>query len=292
MEPHSLTPTRHRLNHPSFPDVTKTEYARGTILELETDGNPYYLEFANTCVVETDKGTFSGVPIFYHCKEGHYRDATATRESGYALVDAARAFQPGDEVKVAFNAGTPRCVVGFMEGGPRMCLDIFKMTVTTWQGYVQHFIHFQCSEQKVYASWDRRATNPDGTDLGLTHPGLMIFGGEVHSGTTGSSYVDWLIRVGPAMYLLQVASMLFPAPIDLIFRISAAPYSPELEASTIALGAARVLPSSSLQVQVVGDYRYPDFTEQGTFTSRMASTFSQLGAIRWCLNSSIEAQGH
>jgi hypothetical protein len=146
----------YRLDHDDLRDICRTGYAPGTIRDFGLlSTNPLTLD--DTCTVEVDGGSYTGVPILYHCRPGHYDAATGVSRGNGALTRGAWAFKYGDQVKVLLRDGAPYMVMGHDDDqGPRRCADIFRARMFCYDRNWHNWL-MQASAQRAY----RALNSPD-----------------------------------------------------------------------------------------------------------------------------------
>lgn len=271
----------YRLDHGNLGDVHKVTYAEGKILEMgvETD-DPLVLD--DTCKVEVNGGVYE-LPLFYHCRKGFYDEETATKRENEALQRAAWGFRKGQKVKVMFYSGEPVYVMGHADHQPRVCQDIFQMKMKAYRKDDYHYQGFRCSSAGVYGEFDENPLKePDGKSMRLPHKCYRLFGYREFSwGTIVGFYGDWLLKMGPAMFIFQIKSLGLPGPITGEMLIWAALYSEALEEKTIATGKVK---ESMLPTGLWSPYPFPfdeitytGFTKQSDFTRLMQDKY-----YLWC----------
>ena len=102
-------------NFKNLGEVQGWKYYQGTIVEVK--GADATEELRDTATVNVSGlGTYSGVPIFYHCQD------SAVERSNGALTGAAKAFGVGDEVLVLKEIDGDGIFVSGRVEGPKPCI--------------------------------------------------------------------------------------------------------------------------------------------------------------------------
>ena len=102
-------------NFKNLGEVQGWKYYQGTIVEVK--GADATEELRDTATVNVSGlGTYSGVPIFYHCQD------SAVERSNGALTGAAKAFGVGDEVLVLKEIDGDGIFVSGRVEGPEPCI--------------------------------------------------------------------------------------------------------------------------------------------------------------------------
>ncbi len=301
----------YRLDHPDFQDVHETTFAKGVIKDFGlAKENPIILD--ETCTVEVGGSEFEDVPFFYHCRQGAPETAPAPEpielppgwewindlipseesqeqenddgannlEDNGALKRGARGFWKGQEVKVLLQEGQPKYVVGHMDH-PHRCHNIFQVRTRDWFGN-NSIQGFMCSLRRTYGNFNESQLkdqyNKD-LNLKLTNKAYRLFGyREFQRGTVILFYGDWLIKMGPVMFILQVVSVGWPGPTTRDVVMLAALYDKDLEQQTIATGKKK----ETMYPPVIGggygtgqgphpfeSVKYKDFVKQTDFSKYM-----------------------
>ena len=341
----------YRLDHPDFGDVYETTYGKGVILDFgllkDAPGggvDPILLD--GTCTVATEKGTFSDVPIFYHCRGKIPKgappppktewddilnylmnllgglstepkdDGANTLESNGSLRRGAWAFLKGQEVKVLLQKGKPKYVVGHIpyipaptprsteespwfekisaakkalgvvtaKAIPRKCHNVFAIRCNPWffPAVKQGFIY---SLMSLYGGMSFAANPPlkdqymRNLDLNLTEKAYRLFGyREFQRGLMMLFCGDWLIKLGPVMFIFMVESIGLPGPMTTKVTILAALYDKALEKATIAQGKIKetLIPGVFHHGGWFGDLptiKYAGFVKQTAFTEFMSAAY-------------------
>jgi len=194
-------PNSWRLDHPDFPDVRATTFAKGVITDVQTlQDDP----IAPTSLVKVDLGG-DWVPLFYTPKKSFWdicldwitlQKSQDFDEEGQFYKTAWISFRPGDEVVVMLRQGVPAAVIGFADGKPRVGENIIKFVcegldqVPSSQTFYKAAFGLGLYEGPG-SPYDGEDTGPDGFDLGLTEEYPMITGG-----TTSSPTVTYWRLVG------------------------------------------------------------------------------------------------
>jgi hypothetical protein len=321
-------PNSLRIDHEDLGEVCKTTYAKGVIKDFKkVRDDP--LEVKSLVKVEVEGvGESDFIPLFYHPKPQYWDDkehqATDYNEEEQYFEKAWMSFRGDDEVVVILREGKPVAVLGFADGKPRIGEDIVKVQVESYEGEA-HTVHIQCSKKgEQYKEVDAESKGPDDLDLGLAKEAQQLcntgeqlvdtFKTEIdwwnHSFPLGTlsniagydtyyhymQYIEWLIVVGPMMYIFQVLKdnsrvyyERFPnqnVPGDTYraywgnwvygtssLKILAAIYTDELKKSILALGQS----NSDLNLKNINDdfhefqddgyfFSYPKFQYQNDFT--------------------------
>jgi len=206
-------------------------------------------------------------------------DGASSLQENHSLKRGAWAFRVGDIVKVMLQQKRPVYVMGHLgrpsigddlpQAGampPQKCCNIFQIKTYDWSGFrfwgpsvkpqgkTQGFI---CSLRKTYGNFDENPLkdqyNKDlklnftegdrGPDReGVFFPGraYRLFGyREFQRGAMILFYGDWLIIVGPVMFIFQVKSIGMPGPTTANIDMLAAIYTPELEAAAKEMGRTK-----------------------------------------------------
>jgi len=226
----------YRLDHEDFREVVEASYEKGKIVDFYTqEGLPF---LKDVCKVKLDSRVYENIPIFYHCKKGCYAEEIGRLLPDGSLRGGAKAFEVGDEAIVQLERGVPRRVVG-RTGGPRMCVDIFKMDFLGWEGR-RHFIHYVGDTQEEYCGLDQPCRDPYGEEIVCNEKGYILYGkSEFMLGTIMNYWGDFFVKVGPLMYIIRVQSIGLPGPMTGEVQVFCAVWTPELEEECQARGAAK-----------------------------------------------------
>lgn len=302
MKPVEKSLGNNRLDHVDFGEVYETTYKIGKILKFGVEQtDPLILD--DTCTVEVEGAEYEDVPIFYHCKKLCFVEGSGVQRDNGALKFGALAFEvycekdepPPDtfgfgfllpqgpdlsglsdmEVVVMMDKGQrPAYVIGHADHRPKHCLDIIKFHLQSWFAVSgQADMHFSCTKGNIYCGAGEQCAGPNGEDLKVTKEARRIHGDAEHNfGLVIWYRGDWLFCLGARMFLLEVYAVGLPHPLTRVIRISAAPYSKELEKATIEAGEDKQavwcgwghLPSS---------FGYSGFQTQTQFTRNLERIF-------------------
>lgn len=251
----------HRQDHANFGDVSKTHYKEGIIRDFGVSDTAL-MALDDTCTVEIEGGSVSGIPIFYHCRKGFYENNIREKRENGALTHAAWAFRAGQKVKVMMDGDAPYAVIGHNEPpvygsdlkAPRKCVDLFRLQWhrsigsgrTTYrppelpvtEGWLNwfmfqeawHSVTYQASTQTEYAGKDDPPIEPNGDVAEFPHRAKHIFGmREQQFGTMVYYLGDWLLVVGPVAFFINVYAIGMPGPITGSLSMRAGIWSPERE---------------------------------------------------------------
>ena len=191
----------YRLDHPDFPDVCRTTFAKGTIKEVQKiQDSPIKVKSLMKVEVEGE-GVSDFIPLFYHPKPQYWDDAdegikaTDFNQKGKYFERAWMSLRPGDEVRVMVREEKPFAVIGFDDGVPRIGEDIIKFLWSLLESKVTrnnewdggyfpsvynsestmvpegaHVCHLQASKRDYYQDVDvDQPPGPDGLSLQLLH---------------------------------------------------------------------------------------------------------------------------
>lgn len=161
---------------------------------------------------------------------------------------------PGNEPKVPNTSAIPDWetpeVTSTPVDPPYKCHNIFQVRTWDWMSGVGYGIPvgkgteqnqgFMYSLRRTYGNYNEKKLkdqyNKD-LNLKLTRKAYRLFGyREFQRGTIILFYGDWLIKLGPAMFIFQVKSIGWPGPTTSVITILAAIYDKGLEQQTIAIG--------------------------------------------------------
>lgn len=124
-------PGERRIEHPDFPDVQETTFAKGIISDFKVSGTDPFRVEPLVKVVIGDKETDDYLPLFYKPKKGFWDNPPDVGAQDFdpgtmAYKQAWQSFRCGDEVVVLLNNGEPKLVLGFYDNYPRIGEDVVK----------------------------------------------------------------------------------------------------------------------------------------------------------------------
>jgi hypothetical protein len=311
------TDLNHRIDHEIFEDVARVHYMEGTIKDFGVSQTSL-LTLDDTCTVEVLGGSYSKVPIFYHCREGFYDNTVRLRRETGALTHAAWGFKAGQKVKVAFDGAKPLAVFdhntpqvyGDDPKGPYKCLDIFRLqwhrsigsgrapyqppdlpVTEDWLNWFMfqkdwHTLHYRCTTQEEYCDKNDPPVEPDGHVAELPHRSRHIFGmREQQFGTMVYYLGDWMVVVGPVAYFMMVYAIGMPAPITGTVTVYAGVWTPERHELWMENARRKEekygekdTHSAQLSMDLLTGYPYVNTYYQPKFTKTFMDRFRMTGA--------------
>lgn len=278
-------PAGFMLNHvPDFRNVYEATYREGRITTFGiASTDPFQLD--GTCKVtgvfkEYPDAESDFIPIVYNCKRCAYSDEGTRLEGNNSINGAPMAFKIGDTVRVMMQGDLPACVLSFANSPPRMCKDLFQISLRSWfaqAGTTNHLIHFSLAGRGVYSGFGDECQDSYGFGGQFNREGIRLFGKrEFQVGTVINFWGDWLVRVGPVAIIFQMKSVGLPGPMTGAIWASAGLWSEEAQAEWIAHGEAkeRTLPRSPLQGPGgILQTPYPGVTQQTELTAALVGVF-------------------
>lgn len=276
MEPRRFSPKNYRLDHEDFGEVHKVTYKTGELLGSNHSSLDPFTP-SDTFDVKVDEGEFKDVPVFYHCKEGYYSDKSGEILPNGALRHGSLAFDPEKhKVKIMFKDSQPEYIIGHEDGKPRHCLNLFKFQIQDWAQQQSQYSYL-CTDQELYSDLGKPILDKKGKQIEFGEEAIMLAGHAEIKLFTSTYYMgDWLIILGPMMFIWSVYAVCMPLPFTGDILVQAAPYSKELKEQTIAEGANKEKNYSNLPsfVNPTGWNRiYPGFTMQTKFTNLLRNQF-------------------
>lgn len=280
------------LNHvPNFRNVYESTYRTGTITDFEVaTTNPFTL--TGRCKVigvsEEDPDRESPyIPIVYNCKRAAYNDEGTRIETNKSINGAAMAFKVGYDVKVLMECVTPAGVITFATGPPRMCKDLFRISMWSWFDTApgEHQIHFSFGRRGLYAALNVDCRDSYGFTGQFNLEAQRLFGKrEFQLGTTMSYWGDWLVLVGPVALIVRIKSVGLPGPVTDYISVSAGLWTPSNEAEWIAHGELKEksLPEHPLVPEGISrilDTPYPHTYYQSDLTEALRDEL--LGVMKY-----------
>jgi len=226
----------HRINHPVYMDVYNVTYAKATITDFEMVEDTW--DLTDRCKIDLSGYDDEWLPIFYHCKLHCYNEDMVTLRSNNAIYGGAMAFQVGDEVKVLLEENKPKYIIGHYDNKPRMCADIFKMTIECWYtGF--NFLYYQGRVQEEYGELNIEPIDYYGNTPICDQEGYILFGQTPFFCIVTQHYWgDFYVKVGPVFYIIRIKSTGLPGPATGNITTFKAIWSEELEQECIRLGQA------------------------------------------------------
>jgi hypothetical protein len=264
----------YRQDHENFGEVYAVTYKTGEILRTHaSQKNP--LTPSDTFDLKVDEGEAANVPVFYHCKEGYYSDNSGELLPNGALRHGSLAFDPEEhEVKVMFKDNKPKYVIGHKDGKPRHCLNLFKFQIQDW-AWQQSQYSYLCTEQELYTDLGEPIRDKKGKEIKFEKEAIKLAGSSELRLFTSMYYMgDWLIHVGPMLFIWSVYAIGLPLPMTGDIFIQAAPFSKELKEQAIAEGKVKDASYSNLVTFLNPINRnYTGFTLQTKFTNLIRKQF-------------------
>lgn len=123
-------PGERRIDHPDFPDVQETTFAKGVITDFQlVSTDPFRVKpLVKVRIGEQEFDPY--IPLFYKPKAGYWEDgevgAQDYDQESRAYKQAWQSFRCGDEVVVLLKKGKPQMVLGFYDNYPRIGEDVVK----------------------------------------------------------------------------------------------------------------------------------------------------------------------
>lgn len=123
-------PGERRIDHPDFPDVQGTTFAKGAITDFPVVSTDPFKVKPLVKVSIDGKETDDYLPLFYKPKAGYWEDRDVEAQDfdpeTMAYTQAWQSFRCGDEVVVLLKKGEPKMVLGFYDNYPRIGEDVVK----------------------------------------------------------------------------------------------------------------------------------------------------------------------
>jgi hypothetical protein len=285
MNVESLALREHRWNYKDFGEVCKSRFAMGTIKDMGVEQEDP-LTLADTCDVETDAGSFTGVSFFYHCgQESTIEEAGKLRDSK-ALQGGALAFRKEMQVKVLLDGDQPVGVISHGDHKPRRCQDIIKLKLVQAPKVTSHELFLSASAQEEYCPMDTPCQDPGGRDFNLTQKATLLMGKKEFWFLTTlglplmlNYWGDWLIELGPLMFILSVQSYAgFPAGyLTNSIKMYAALFDEDLKEQAIQKGQQYekryIKDVIAIVAEKYPDNPYPGFIKQTQFSQYLKDRF-------------------
>lgn len=274
MEPRRFDSKNYRQDLEDFGEVYRVTYQTGELLRARASKlDP--LTPSDTYDVKVKEGELPNVPVFYHCKEGYYSDNSGELLPNGALRHGSLAFDPDKhEVKILFKDSNPKFIIGHKDGKPRHCLNLFKFQIQDWAQQKSQYSYL-CTEQELYTDLGAPIRDKKGKELKFEEEAIMLAGhAEIKFATVNYYLGDWLIHLGPMLFIWSVHAICLPLPFTGDIFMQAAPYSKELKEQAIAEGRQKEAQfPTAIFSPVPMPREYKGFTRQTKFTALLRKQF-------------------
>ncbi|MFZ5452433.1 MAG: hypothetical protein ACOZF2_11285 [Thermodesulfobacteriota bacterium] len=275
MQARRFSPKNYRQDHEDFGEVYKVTYKTGELLRAGASQlDP--LTPSDAYDVKVKSGEFANVPVFYHCKEGYYNNRSGDLLANGALRHGSLAFDPEKhEAKIMFREANPEFIIGHEDGKPRHCLNIFRFQIQDWYRTKSQYSYL-CTEQELYSDLGEPILDKKGKEIEFdTQEAIMLAGhAEIKFASVNYYLGDWLIHLGPMLFIWSVHAICLPLPFTGDIFMQAAPYSKELKEQAIAEGKEKESKfPTAIFSPVPMPREYKGFTRQTKFTNLLRSQF-------------------